>query len=70
MTGETGRVLTRLGADTRTYSPSGLGLPDDAEADHPKVQELRDLVTGSEGTLHPNCPVGARVRSADNRGPI
>ncbi len=51
MTEEAARVLTRLGADTRTYSPSGLPLPDDAEADHPKVQELRDLVTWSEGMV-------------------
>lgn len=51
MTEEAARVLTRLGAETRTYSPSGLPLPDDAEADHPKVKELRDLVTWSEGMV-------------------
>ena len=51
MTEEAARVLTRLGAETRTYSPSGLPLPDDAEADHPKVRELRDLVTWSEGMV-------------------
>lgn len=51
MTEEAARVLTRLGAETRTYSPSGLPLPDDVEADHPKVQELRDLVTWSEGMV-------------------
>lgn len=51
MTEEAARVLTRLGAQTRTFSPSGLPLPDDAEADHPKVKELRDLVTWSEGMV-------------------
>lgn len=51
MTEEAARILTRLGAETRTFSPSGLPLPDDAEADHPKVKELRDLVTWSEGMV-------------------
>ena len=51
MSEEAARVLTRLGAQTRTFSPSGLPLPDEAEADHPKVKELRDLVTWSEGKV-------------------
>ncbi|WP_281823580.1 arsenical resistance protein ArsH [Jannaschia rubra] len=51
MTEEAARVLTRLGAETRAFCPSGLPLPDDAAADHPKVQELRDLVTWSEGMV-------------------
>jgi arsenic resistance protein ArsH len=51
MTEEAARILQRLGAETRTYRPSGLPLPDDAEDDHPKVQELRDLVTWSEGMV-------------------
>lgn len=51
MTEEAARILTRFGAETRTYCPSGLPLPDDAEADHPKVQELRALVTWSEGMV-------------------
>ncbi|MFK7942068.1 MAG: arsenical resistance protein ArsH [Paracoccaceae bacterium] len=51
MTEEAARVLTRLGAETRTFSPSGLPLPDDAEPEHPKVQELRDLVIWSEGMV-------------------
>ena len=51
MTEEAASILTRLGAETRTYSPSGLPLPDDAEDDHPKVQELRDLVTWCEGMV-------------------
>ena len=51
VTEEAARVLTRLGAETRTFNPSGLPLPDDAEADHPKVQELREVVTWSEGMI-------------------
>jgi len=51
MTEEAARVLTRFGAETKTFNPSGLPFPDDAEAEHPKVQELRDLVTWSEGMV-------------------
>jgi len=51
MSEEAARVLHRFGAETRTFNPSSLPLPDDAEADHPKVQELRDLVTWSEGMV-------------------
>ena len=51
MSEEAARVLHRFGAETRTFNPSGLPLPDDAEADHPKVQELRDLVNWCEGMV-------------------
>lgn len=51
MTEEAARILNRLGAETRTFNPTGLPLPDDAEASHPKVQELRDLVTWCEGMV-------------------
>lgn len=51
MTEEASRILTRLGAETQTYSPSGLPLPDDADDNHPKVQELRELVTWCEGMV-------------------
>lgn len=51
MTEEAARVLTRFGAETRTFNPSGLPLPDDTDADHPKVQELRGLVSWSEGMV-------------------
>jgi arsenic resistance protein ArsH len=50
-TQEAARILQRLGAETRIFDPSGLPLPDDAEASHPKVQELRDLVSWSEGMV-------------------
>ena len=50
-TEEAARILQRLGAETRTFDPSGLPLPDDAETDHPKVQELRELAMWSEGMV-------------------
>lgn len=48
---EAARLLQHLGAETRIFDPSGLPLPDDAPADHPKVQQLRDLVQWSEGQV-------------------
>jgi arsenical resistance protein ArsH len=48
---EAARILQRFGAETRGFNPSGLPLPDDADADHPKVSELRALVTWSEGMV-------------------
>lgn len=51
MTEEAARVLQMLGAETKTFNPSGLPLPDDTDETHPKVQELRALVTWSEGMV-------------------
>jgi len=48
---EAARLLEYFGAEVRFYNPSGLPLPDDAEAEHSKVQELRDLVLWSEGMV-------------------
>jgi len=49
---EGARVLERLGAEVRFFNPSGLPLVDDGvDASHPKVAELRDLVTWSEGMV-------------------
>jgi arsenic resistance protein ArsH len=48
---EAARILERLGAETCFFNPSGLPLPDDADADHPKVAELRELVTWCEGMV-------------------
>ncbi|WP_339475624.1 arsenical resistance protein ArsH [Pseudomonas sp. RL_5y_Pfl2_69] len=48
---EAGRLLEHFGAETRIFNPSGLPLPDDVPVDHPKVQELRDLVLWSEGQV-------------------
>lgn len=50
-TEEAARILEFFGAETRTYNPSGLPLPDDTDADHPKVQELRDLANWCEGMV-------------------
>ena len=51
LTEEAARLLEMFGADTRIFNPSGLPLPDDASEDHPKVQELRELVLWSEGMV-------------------
>lgn len=48
---ESARLLEHFGAETRIFNPCGLPLPDDAPVDHPKVQELRDLVLWSEGQV-------------------
>jgi arsenical resistance protein ArsH len=48
---EAARILTAFGAQTRTFNPSGLPLPDDAPTDHPKVQELRALAAWCEGMV-------------------
>ena len=48
---EAGRLLRWFGAETRSFDPSGLPLPDAAGPDHPKVRELRDLANWSEGMV-------------------
>ncbi|WP_419813449.1 arsenical resistance protein ArsH [Bacterioplanoides sp.] len=48
---ESARILEKMGAETRIFNPSGLPLPDDADVEHEKVQELRDLVQWSEGMV-------------------
>ena len=48
---ECARLLEAFGCEARIFDPSGLPLPDDADASHPKVQELRDLMTWSEGQV-------------------
>ena len=49
LTEEAARILESFGAECRIFNPSGLPLPDDAPADHPKVVELRELSEWSEG---------------------
>jgi len=48
---EAARLLQAMGAETRTFDPSGLPLPDDAPDGHPKVQELRQLAQWAEGMV-------------------
>ena len=58
---EAGRLLAWFGCEVRHFSPRGLPLADTAHeggegrggepADHPKVAELRDLDTWSEGMM-------------------
>ncbi|MGB1235313.1 MAG: arsenical resistance protein ArsH [Planktomarina sp.] len=48
---EGARVLAALGCEVKFFHPSGLPFPDDADADHPKVVELRELALWSEGMV-------------------
>ena len=48
---ESERLLQAMGCETRIFNPSGLPLPDDGDENHPKVQELRELMTWSEGQV-------------------
>ena len=51
VTFEAQRLLEAMGAETRIFDPTGLPLPDGAPESHPKVQELRELATWSEGMV-------------------
>ncbi|TGD94599.1 arsenical resistance protein ArsH [Methylobacterium nonmethylotrophicum] len=46
---EAARLLEAMGGEVRIFHADGLPLPDDTTADHPKVQELRELSLWSEG---------------------
>lgn len=48
---EAARILRRMGAQTRSFDPRGMPLPDDAPETHPKVMELRELARWSEGMV-------------------
>ncbi|WP_110670792.1 arsenical resistance protein ArsH [Salinicola halophilus] len=48
---EAGRLLREYGCEVQSFDPAGLPLPDDAEADHPRVQALRDLAEWCDGML-------------------
>lgn len=48
---ESARLLEHMGAEINIFNPSGLPLPDDEDASHPKVQELRELMAWSEGQV-------------------
>ncbi|QKV18475.1 arsenical resistance protein ArsH [Oricola thermophila] len=51
LTYEAARLLDRFGAEVRIFHADGLPLPDDRSADHPKVQELRELSLWSEAQV-------------------
>lgn len=49
---EAGRLLTHMGAEVKFFNPEGLPLFDNGKSvDHPKVAELRELSTWSEGQV-------------------
>ena len=48
---EAARLLRWFGAETRTFNPAGLPLPDAEGPNHPKVKELRELATWAEGMV-------------------
>lgn len=51
LTFEAARLLEAMGAEVRIFDPTGLPLPDGAPEDHPKVQELREAASWSEGMV-------------------
>ena len=51
MTKEAAKILSLLGAETKTFNSSGLRLPDDSENTHHKVQEVRTLVNWSQAMV-------------------
>ena len=48
---ESARILRHLGCEAKLFDPRGLPQPDDAEPDHPKVAELRELAVWAEGMV-------------------
>ena len=48
---EAGRILERFGAEVKIFHPKGLPLPEDADMQHPKVQELHALLAWAEGMV-------------------
>ncbi len=48
---EAARIMEGFGAETRFFHPHDLPLLGSVPDDHPKVQELRDLVAWSEGQV-------------------
>lgn len=45
------RLLTEFGAEVKIFDPKGLPQTGTDDGSHPKVQELRDLMTWSEGQV-------------------
>ena len=51
LTLEAVRLLEAMGAEVKVFDPLDLPQPDAAPDAHPKVKELRDLATWSEGMV-------------------
>jgi arsenic resistance protein ArsH len=51
LTLEAARLLESMGAEVRIYDPHGLPQPDGEPESHPKVLELRELASWSEGMV-------------------
>ena len=51
LTFEAAKLLEAMGAEVRVFDPLDLPQPDAAPDAHPKVKELRDLATWSEGMV-------------------
>ena len=50
-TEEAARLLQYFGAEVKIFNPKDLPQPDTVDETHPKVKELRDLVTWCEGMV-------------------
>ncbi len=48
---EAARIIEGFGAETKFFDPRELPIHGSVEADHPKVQELRNLSLWSEGQV-------------------
>ncbi len=48
---EAGRILERFGCEVKIFHPKGLPLPEDGDVNHPKVQELHELLAWSEAMV-------------------
>ncbi|WP_348523866.1 arsenical resistance protein ArsH [Endozoicomonas sp. G2_1] len=48
---ECARLLNHFGAEARIFDPTDLPQPDTEDENHPKVQELRELMIWSEGQI-------------------
>jgi hypothetical protein len=46
---EAARILDYIGVHVRVFDPAGLPIKDEANVNHPKVQELRSLSAWSDG---------------------
>lgn len=48
---ESARLLNQMGAEVKIFNPQGLPQPDSGDKEHPKVQELHELMMWSEGQV-------------------